>query len=203
MGYTQFTVEKIEEILKNNSIKSVLDFGAQNLYNQPDLPAPYTKEWYEGMGKSYVSIDINNEHGAIPIDLSKPLIEQINLDFNLTRQYDLVVDAGTVEHVGIDGKHKVEAFYNAWKTKYDLCKIGGVIYSENPKTGNWPGHGFNYHTRGFYHDLLQLLKTSGIIEEHAACHNVTDGWNVCCTFEKKEEKFISLEDFKTLDFRLS
>jgi len=205
MGYTHFTVEKLEEIIKERNPKSILDFGAQNMYNQAEDPAPYAKEWYESKGIKYVSVDINSEHGSIPLNLSNPLSEQLELSEELTKQYDLVVDAGTTEHVGVDGKHNVEAFYNAWKTKYDLCKVGGVIYSENPKTGSWPGHGFNYHTMTFYHQLITLLGLTETLQmnEHAACHNVIDGWNVYCSFIKPNREFISLEQFKTLDFKLS
>ncbi len=206
MGYTQFTVDQLEEIISNHSPKTILDFGAQNMYNQPELPAPYAKEWYENEKKmKYVSIDINNEHGAIAVDLSKPLLDQTKLDERLIDQYDLVVDAGTTEHVGVDGKHDTEAFYNAWKTKYDLCKNGGIIYSENPKTGSWPCHGFNYHTLEFYHQLgialgCQILS----LGEHAACHNIIDGWNIYCSFIKPTATpFISLEEFKKLTYKLS
>jgi hypothetical protein len=107
------------------------------------------------------------------------------------------VDAGTSEHVGTNGKHDIKAIYNCWKNKHNLVKVGGFIVSENPKTGNWPGHGFNYYTTDFY-KLLAGFGDYSLIDlgEHPAMGNTTDGWNVYCVMQKTKEEFISLEKFK-------
>lgn len=169
-----------------------MDYGAQNLYNQPKLPAPYASTWYKELGIEYVCIDLNGENGALQIDLAYPIKEDLG-------QFDLVVDAGTTEHVGIDGKFSWEATYSAWLNKFNLCKIGGFIYSENPLTENWPGHGFAYHTEEFYKEisgrtLMPLLQ----LGKHPACNNTVDGWNVYSTLMKVSSDFISLEEFKEL-----
>jgi hypothetical protein len=195
MGYTSFTVELIEKHL--DGVKSVIDLGAQNMYNQPVLPAPYASEWYKEKGIKYDAIDLSAENGSYPIDLSLPSREQ-GLDI-LQWAADLVVDAGTSEHVGFCGKHQIEAIHNCWVTKFNLCKAGGKIISENPKTGNWPGHGFNYYTEDFYRNLevksdLKILS----LGEFPAMGNTTDGWNIYCVMEKTGEKFPTLAEFKKL-----
>jgi hypothetical protein len=191
MGYTSFSVHVLEKLINEFKPKSVLDYGAQNMYNQPVLPAPYAKEWYEGMGIMYTAIDISGENGALPINLSEPITENLG-------QFDLVVDCGTSEHCGIDGKHSPLAFYNAVKNKHDLLKGGGVMFNENPKTGNWIGHGFNYYSQEFYRKLATLVGYE-ILElgEVAAMGNVTDGWNVYCVLRKiHDQPFISFEQFQ-------
>lgn len=197
MGVTSIDVEKLEIILNDYPIKSVIELGAQNNYAQPKLPAPYMSEWYTAKGIEYQSIDLSAENNCLVIDLSKPYYPE--------KQYDLVTDFGTSEHVGVNGKHNIEAIYNCWKTKHDLLALNGIMVNENPKTGNWPGHGFNYYTNEFYTRLC-LLNQYYILEltEIAAMGNITDGWNVYCSLKKKNfGPFITLEEFKTCGIKTS
>lgn len=191
MGYTYFTVGLIEEQLTGNKIKSVCDLGAQNLYNQPLLPAPYAREWYQGKGIEYTSIDTSAENFALPLDLSKPLPKELG-------EFDLVVDAGTGEHVG----RTKDDLYQVLKNIHNLCRFQGIIIRENPKTGNWPGHGFHYMTKSFYKAFCkeqgyQLLK----VGEHAAMGNEIDGWNVWAVMRKTDDKpFMSKAKFNKLEY---
>lgn len=196
MGITSFSVELIER--NKGNAKTVIEIGAQNLYNQPALPAPYANQYYESVDMEYSCIDLSKENNCIEIDLSKPLENPIGT-------YDLVTDFGSQEHIGNNGVHDPEAFYNCWKIKHDLLKSGGTMINENPKTGNWPSHGFNYVTQDFYFKLAELCGYI-ILElgEHPAMGNVTDGWNIYCVLRKNSDaEFISLEEFKTLDFKQS
>lgn len=193
MGYTSFTVDKLKAILSTNKIKTVIDLGAQNMYNQPKLPAPYAKDWYEEQGYKYTAIDLCGENGSLPLDLAYPIKEKIS-------KCDLLVDAGTSEHVGINGAFAWEAIYNCWLNKHNLLKTGGIMVNENPETGSWPGHGFQWYTKAFYDELVtisgyEILETG----RHAAMGNITDGWNTFCTMKKTGNKFATLQEFKTLD----
>lgn len=195
MGYTHFTVDLIEEQLTVNKIKSVCDLGAQNLYNQPELPAPYASEFYKAKGIEYNCIDLNGENEAIPYDLTKPLVVGKAVAF------DLVVDAGTSEHCG----RTKDDLYQVLKNIHNLCRFQGIIIRENPKTGNWPGHGFHYMTKSFYKAFCkeqgyQLLK----VGEHAACGNEIDGWNVFAVMRKTDDKpFMSKAKFNKLEYHNS
>lgn len=207
MGYTNFTVELIERHLQG--VKTVIDLGAQNMYNTPTTPAPYASEWYKGKGIVYAAVDLSGENKSLAMDLSVPCQirnsdkhEKSPESAYLNLVFDMVVDAGTSEHVGRGGKFDWTAIYNCWRNKFDWCKVGGKIISENPKSGNWPGHGFNYVTDDFYRGLreysdLEILE----IGEQAAMGNVTDGWNVYCVMEKTGDKFPTLEQFKKLDVK--
>jgi hypothetical protein len=209
MGYTAFTIDKISRILEGFAGHSVdnisgpsvdisrdgtirvMELGAQNRYNQPVLPAPYMKEWYEERGIDYTAIDLSGENESWKIDLSWPIRNNVGV-------FDLVVDAGTSEHCGRDGHYDINAYYNCWKNKHELCQIGGIIFSENPATKSWPGHGFFYLNKRFYYELCghadyELLDCNFV----AAMGNITDGWNVYATIHKNGDKFPTLEQFKT------
>lgn len=194
MGYTQFTKDNIQHLLEKYNPKDVIDLGDQNDYSQPNLPAPYISGWFEKQGIRYTCIDLNGGNGALIIDLSKELP-----DASINKS-DMVFDCGVSEHISGEGaKFSWEAIYNCWKTKHDLLKVGGVMYSENPKTGNWPLHGQNYYTISFYLELKAMTDYEIIdIGEHPACGNFVDGWNIFCSMRKRSEKFPSLKEFKKL-----
>ena len=128
MGITDFSVDILNRAIESKKPESVMELGAQNLYNQPKLPAPYAHEFYEPKGIKYNCIDMCKENGALDIDLSKPV--------KVEATHDLVTDFGTSEHVSKAGKHAIEAYYNCWKAKHDLLNEGGTMINENPKTGN-------------------------------------------------------------------
>lgn len=201
MGVTNFSLTLIEKALNITEVKTVIELGAQNLYTAEHPGAPYASEWYEGKGIMYTCIDLNGENGALRINLGQPIPPTPIGVSSVSLVADIVTDFGTSEHVG-PGKHDPESFYNCWKNKHHLCRAGGIIISENPMTGNWPGHGFNYVDKFFY---LDLAKANGYeiidLDSHAAMGNTTDGWNVYCILRKvKEEPFMKLSEFKKLSF---
>lgn len=191
MGITQFSISLLEPYIKEGT--EVIELGAQNLYGDYKYGA-YAHEWYVDLKQAkYECIDLNEENNSIPIDLRKT--------FKIEKQYDVVTDFGTSEHVGSKPLDWT-AIYNCWKSKHDLCKDGGVIISENPKTGNWEGHGFNYYTVDFYNKLAELMEYEILtIGEHPAMNNTINGWNVYCVLRKSSKPFIKKSVFKKLDLR--
>lgn len=179
MGYTNKSIDIVNRYLRE--VKSVCDLGAQNNYAQPRLPAPYMSEWYKSNGISdYMAIDLNGENESKQWDLSEPL--------KTTKKFDLVADFGTSEHV--------KDLYQCMLNVHNLTKVGGLMIHENPKTGNWPLHGFHYRDKDFYYQLAEM---NGYqleqLEEHPAMGNTTDGWNVIAVMRKTKEGFISREQF--------
>ncbi len=204
MGVTSFSLELLTGVLKDNEIKTVCELGAQNLYDRHYPEPRYASEWYEAQGIDYTCIDLNGENNALKWDLNKKKTPET--------QYDLVTDFGTSEHIGSKTRtteqgnvlpvHNPREFYNCLRTKHLLCKDGGIIVSENPKTKNWIEHGAQYYTKDFYLDLAN----SGAIEildlgEHPAMGNTANGWNVYC-IARKIGDFPSFEKFKTFTFKL-
>jgi hypothetical protein len=206
MGYTGFTKSIINTVIKTYNSKTVIDLGSQQDYDQPNLPAPYISGWYEAEGIAYECIDLNGENYAYILDLGYPLPEDFltGRPSNVSRYCDLVVDAGTSEHVGRNSAFSWEAIYNCWLNKHNLLKIGGTMVNENPKTGNWPGHGFNYYAKEFYRALEGVTDYHVILlDEHPAMENRSDGWNVVCVMQKKSDRFPTLEEFKELGIQFS
>lgn len=205
MGYTGFTKRIIETVIKTYDPKTVIDLGSQQDYDQPNLPAPYISHWYENMGISYSCIDLNGENGSITLNLAEDFFLEGACDLHdiapelVENRVDLLVDAGTSEHVGWEEQFSLAAIYNCWRNKHNLLKEGGIMVNENPKTGNWPGHGFNYYTKEFYRALEAATDYHVILlDEHPAMENRVDGWNVVCVMQKKSERFPTLEEFQQL-----
>lgn len=214
MGYTAHTIALISRHL--DGVKSVLDIGSQNDYSRGINPPPFVSEWYNHQGiKNYSCIDLAGDNGAIKLDLAKPVY--------LGKRFDLVVDGGTSEHIVLAKNYKTESFnnghihsvypegeiksieegfYNCWLNKHSHLKVGGIMVNENPKTGNWPNHGYSYYTKEFYQQL-ELISGYVILElgEHPASGNTVDGWNIYSVLFKESEKFPNFEEFKKIPIK--
>lgn len=138
-------------------------------------------------------IDIKPERYAETHDLrSKDVLE--------LGQFDIICDAGTSEHVA--PSKEFHGLYEAHKHIYDMCKIGGIMIHENPKTGNWKGHGDWYKTEKFYHQLADIMGLELLeVGSHPAMGNSRDGWNVFAALRKVDDRpFMPLKEFKKLEF---
>lgn len=199
MGITTFSKNLLDKVIEEHKPKNVGEYGSQNLYfDGKPLPAPYANEYYESKGIEYTCFDVSKENNCLDFDLTYLLPEEFN------NRYDLVTDFGCTEHYGREGKHHLEGFYNAWLNKHNMLKIGGVMVSENPLTGHWEGHGFNYYTTEFYEGLVHFADYKiKELDESCAMHNCDTGKNVYCIMEKTGDKFPTLEEFSKLYFKLS
>lgn len=195
MGVTAHSIKLIEKALSLISVTEVMELGSQNMFDRNYGEAklhdglhcnnPYASEYYNSKGIKYNCIDLNGENGALQYQLEEPVKHG--------KKYILVTDFGTGEHV--------RNVYNVFKTIHDLLEEGGVCVRENPKTGSWPGHGFNYMTADVYKSIANANGYKIIeLHEHAAMGNVTDGWNVCCIYQKMEDvPFMNEGVFKLLN----
>lgn len=183
MGFTSKSKSIIEPLLSQFKITSVCDLGAQNNYTNEviitnPVQYPYISEWYLDKGVNYMSIDLNGENGSKKWDLDQPL--------KTKQTFDMVCDLGTGEHC--------RDLYQVLANIHQLTKLNGIVVRENPKTGNWPGHGFNYVDAQFYYDFCEVSGYKMLhIEEHPAMGNYKDGWNVLVVMQKVKEEFITRE----------
>jgi hypothetical protein len=187
MGINDMNLKTLEWVFSNYSVKSVLELGAQNFYqNYSSIKyGCYADQYYKYKGVSvYDCIDINGENNARNIDLSKP--------YPYFGSFDLVTDFGTCEHIA---PYNVEALYNCWKLKYDASDH--LIVSSNPATGHWEKHGYFYFTLDFYRVLAELtgMKILKLEEQYAMC-NYTSGKEICCVFDKSNSNWVSVDEFK-------
>lgn len=214
MGICASDIQLIERALEiKPNIEDVCELGSQNLYIGNEDKPPFASEWYKSKGVFYSCIDMAGDNGAHQHDLSKPFYKHA--------EFDLITDFGTAEHVvaGVDMKNHffenvninsvyptrtptdeeiAEGFYNCWRNKHELLAVDGLMINVNPKTGNWPGHGYTYLTKNFYTKLAELMGYEILhLEDHPAMGNTISGWNVCCILRKKEDReFISFKDFQ-------
>ena len=86
--------------------------------------------------RSMTAIDYNGTAQALRLDLNQPI--------DLQRQFDVVMDLGTAEHI-----FNVAQFF---KTLHDHTRPGGVMVHGLPFAG-WVDHGFYNFNPTFYWDL--------------------------------------------------
>lgn len=187
MGLTKYSYDLLMRYAKTGN--QMLELGNQTIYFGDDYGKP-AKPMFEKMGFSHISIDLNGEDGAVKSDLSIKTYYTIMVN---CRAFDIVTDFGTSEHIK-------PSLYACWWNKHTNCKYGGYIISENPKTGNWKGHGYWYYTEEFYRNLAKAQGYE-IMElgEHPAMGNTTDGWNIYCVLKKiKSNSFITKAQFNKL-----
>ncbi len=108
-------VEDFEELLQKYGVPNYRRADFPNAENWPGRPLCSVEPFYRLLGvEKYNCIDLNQAHGALPIDLNKPLDPSW-----ANQQFDMVTDHGTNEHVF----NAAEAF----KTMHSLCNPGGFI----------------------------------------------------------------------------
>lgn len=213
MGYTTFTKILVKNAIMRHDIpiESVLDYGSQNDYDIGGDKPPFISDWYKGLGVSYDCIDLAGDNNAHALDLAyeikKPVV------------WDLVVDAGTGEHlVQMEGYHTVAfhegyinsvyptevknielGYYNGWLNKFKFCRVGGLIISENPKSGHWKDHAYSYIETDFYVKFVSMADLKVVdLGEHGAMGNWETGINVYSVLKKTGEKFPTFEEFSKL-----
>lgn len=158
------------------------ELGAQNMYNNEHY-GWIAKDYFQELGIDHISLDIIEHQKCVQFDLRE-------LHKEITPTSDIVTNFGTLEHV--DG-----SLYVPFLNIHNMCKVGGIMIHENPKTGNWPGHGQHYFTGEFYSVLAGACGYEFIeVTEEAAMGNVTDGWNICAVLRKLTDvQFIKEETF--------
>ena len=135
-----------------------------NIDNWPKQPRASSKKFYEDLGFSdYSSIDINNEHGAIPLDLNYEL-----KDKKLFNKFDVVTDFGSCEHI-----FNVSECY---KTIHKILKVNGLIIIIQAVSG---GNGFFLYDRSFLDGIVaannyDILYSSYIVKTGTKTTSMSD-----------------------------
>jgi len=220
MGITASDIELIQLAChQKKDIKTVCELGSQNLYRPGDdqVKPPFAKFFYESLGMEYTAIDMACDNGAMPWDLSQSIRKFTGITF------DLITDFGTSEHVVANMpmvKHTFHdghinsvyptsqptpeqikcGYYECWRNKHNLLALNGIMISVNPKTGNWPEHGYTYINTDFYKMLAGLMGYEVYwLNENEAMGN-PNAVNIECVLRKViDNEFMSFEDFQTCD----
>ncbi len=124
--------------------KPMMDFchqeGAGFIDGIERLPddAPPSREFWQSLGFSYNSIEFDGHRDSIAIDLNRDRVPR-----KMRRQFDLVINTGTTEHVANQD--------NAFRVMHDLARVNGIMMHEVP-AGGMMNHGLvNYNTKFFFH----------------------------------------------------
>lgn len=81
--------------------------------------APSSRPFWRSLGFKHTTIDLDTRHDAIPLDLNTDQVPE-----PLRRQFDLVINTGTTEHVA----NQAQAF----RIIHDLTRKGGVMFHDVP-----------------------------------------------------------------------
>ncbi len=139
-------VDEVQELYRFRGV-TMLELGNKlNPKCGPDKNETVTyKAWFTGQGMQHVSVDINGEDGALPIDLRRNLRDAL-AQRNQPTQYDIITNIGTTEHVR-DSQTAV------WANLWQCLKPGGWLVCCTPMPGDWWWHGEWYPTSAFYQQL--------------------------------------------------
>jgi hypothetical protein len=181
MGITDISLQRIKRHVPKDS--NLLILGCQNLYDNAHY-GQLAHDYFEHKGHFVRTWDVTGCQGSEEVDLRVPQQEG---------PFEAILQHGTLEHLG-------GGIYQGFKNCHDLLEVGGVIIHENPKTGNWPGHGNYYFSEEFYLQLADLNNYEILeLKEEAAMGNVTDGWNISCVLRKlSDNEFMSESNFNKL-----
>lgn len=136
----------------------------------------------------HVSVDINGQDGALPMDLSmrinKP--EWRNL-------FDIVTDFGTSEHVG----NTIQDLHQCRENCHTNVRVGGIMIFVNPMTGCWPGHGHHYFTCQHYALLAEKCGYRVLEISEQSSFNDSEYLEIHAVLMKiRSEPFIQLWQFE-------
>jgi hypothetical protein len=147
--------------------KRIMDLGSQDVtvFNEPDLHLleKFIADWggdaqpiraraqggfpfiltardaFTAAGFDYRCCDVDRRANTLYVDFNTA-----TFDRSFYGQFDLVMNAGTTEHLA----NPVPAFF----FMHQLCRKGGIIYNEVPLSG-WLNHGLVNLTPKFWHTL--------------------------------------------------
>jgi len=132
-------IEEYEKQSLNSLGLKYRDLKWCELGNQITNERKVAKNIYLSLGVEHISIDLNGDNGALPIDLGQLI------PFIFLNQFDVITNYGTIEHVNNQ--------FQVFKNVHDMLKHKGVIIHILPLIGNWPKHSRYYYSEKFVRDL--------------------------------------------------
>jgi hypothetical protein len=99
--------------------------------------APASQPFWESLGFSYNAVEYSGHRGVTSLDLNRDRVP-----YRLRSSFDLVINAGTTEHVVNQD--------NAFRVMHDLARVGGVMMHEVPAGGMLTHGVFSYNPQFFW-----------------------------------------------------
>jgi hypothetical protein len=173
--------------LKYNGLR-ICELGNQWLFLDPVDGVKWqssAKPYFVDRGVTHTSIDLNGSDGALPINLSMPITQDLG-------EFDVVTNFGTAEHV--------PNYWQCLRNIHNLCRVGGLMIHETPLTGHWPGHGYHYLVEDTFHWLAGRCRYDILsLSTRAAMGNYDSGMMVCAALQRNPDSdFPSEQEFKAI-----
>jgi hypothetical protein len=150
-SYLEFIEQCVTATLGELRGLHMLELGDQ-VIDHAAIPEKTGKQYYENRGVVHTSFDLNGEHGAERVDLSRRIRNRAWLG-----AFDIITNAGTTEHI-----EPFEAQYVCFRNIHDFLRVGGVSISVVPdveeldRHGAWKDHCNHYYSHEFFAGLAEL-----------------------------------------------
>jgi len=118
-----------------------IDLGAPVGAENFTAAAPRSTAFWRSLGLDYAALDYNGHLDSFALDLNREQVPE-----QMRGTFDLVVNAGTTEHVANQD--------NAFRVIHDLARKDGVMYHHVPVSGD-PYHGLISYSPKFFHQLYK------------------------------------------------
>ncbi len=151
-SYLDYIEECVDDALGELAGQRMLELGDQVVEKSEPISESTGKEYFENREVFHTSFDLNGQHGAIRVDLSKPIRKPEWLG-----AFDIVTNSGTSEHVEPFGS-QYECFMNI----HNCLRQGGIAVHMVPdiveleQRGRWKNHCSYYYSHEFFALLAEL-----------------------------------------------
>jgi len=140
------------------------------------------KEYFTHLGVDHVSIDLNGQDGALPLDLCQEIT-----DPSLVGTFDVVTNMGTSEHV--------EDQFSCFLNIHNLGKKGALFIHLIPEVGSYLGHGLYKYNTSFFR---RLAEECGYRVLFLQILDIGQGNLVGAVVEKTDTPFLSERKFQKM-----
>lgn len=176
VDYLDYILESIFSTLGDMLGKTMLELGDQEIMGG-GIVEKTGKEYFEKRGVLHTSIDLNGLHGAIKVDLAKPIKNP-----KWQNHFDIITNSGTSQHI-----EPKKAQYICFMNVHNLLKVGGIAvhlvpdHVEMKTTGRWKNIANNYYSSQFFEMLAESndYRTISI--------KIIDG-NICTCLQKQFDR---------------
>jgi hypothetical protein len=147
VSYMEFMENELVKVFGSDwNNLTMLELGNQHISSNEKYRYGTGKDYYSSVGFNHISVDINGEDGALPLDLRYPSqFEQF------VNKIDVLTNFGTTEHVE---PHDTQ--YECYSILHNCVKLGGLMVHVLPDVyeldqyGAWSGHCTNYYSHEFF-----------------------------------------------------
>lgn len=152
LRFLRYVGECVTVALGDLAGQRMLELGDQVIDETENLLEATGKEYFENRGVRHVSLDLNGLHGALKVDLAKPIE---NPDW--LGAFDIVTNSGTSEHI-----EPFEAQYECFRNIHNCLRRGGIAVHLVPdvveleERGFWKGHCNYYYSHDFFAGLAGM-----------------------------------------------